>query len=255
MAPAETNKKHVLKNTLFKGEMNMLKNWTLFEKTWLVTSTLIILSLSFIWKDTLIGTISSLTGILCVVLVAKGRISSYGFGIINAITYGYVAYSYGLYGESDLNWFIYLPLQFVGLFLWIKHSKKKEDAINGEQVIARRLNQKQWALLLISIPIVYVAYAQFLVFRDATLAGLDGIAVVLSIVAQFLMMLRFAEQWLLWIIINVITISLWVIVLTTSGGNDWTVLAMWIAFLVNSIYGYVNWLKISKDENKVIMDQ
>lgn len=224
----------------------MLKDWTLFEKTWLLTSTIIILALSLIWQDTLIGTISSLTGILCVVLVAKGRISSYGFGIVNAATYGYVAYSYGLYGESDLNWFIFLPLQFVGLYLWIKNSKKKEDAINGEQIQARRLNIKQWAFLLITIPIVYVVYAQILEVRDATLAGLDGLAVVLSIVAQILMMLRFAEQWLLWIIINVITISLWVVVLTTSGGNDWTVLAMWLAFLVNSIYGYMNWLKISK---------
>ena len=61
------------------------------------------------------------------------------------------------------------------------------------------------------------------------------------------MIFRFAEQWVLWIIINVLTIGLWIATLTTSGGNDWTVLAMWIAFLINSIYGYVNWLRISRN--------
>ena len=46
---------------------------------------------------------------------------------------------------------------------------------------------------------------------------------------------------------NVITVILWVVVLINSGGNDWSVLAMWVAFLVNSVYGYINWLKISKE--------
>lgn len=225
----------------------MLKDWTRFEKIWLFVSFAVILSLSFLWKDTLVGTIASLTGILAVVLVAKGKISSYYFGLVQAITYGYVAYyDYGLLGEAQLNWIIYAPLQIVGFILWKRNAKKKDSQINGEEIVAKRLTTKGWATMVTSIVAVYFVYSTYLKSQGATLAGFDSLAVVLSVVAQFLMVLRYAEQWILWIIINIITIGIWVTVLIKTGGNDYTILAMWIAFLVNSVYGYINWRKISE---------
>lgn len=225
----------------------MLKNWTTFEKVWLFLSTLIILTLSLIWKDTLIGTTASITGILCVVLVAKGKLSSYFFGAIQAATYGYVAYTYQLFGEAHLNWWFFLPIQFIGFFLWYRNRKKDHEvAINGEDIHAKRLTRKQWGVLAVVIVIGYIGYSFYLNSIGSKLAGLDGLAVVLSVVAQLLMIFRYAEQWLLWIVINVLTIILWIVVLLQSGGNDWTVLAMWCAFLFNSIWAYFNWLKISK---------
>ena len=32
--------------------------------------------------------------------------------------------------------------------------------------------------------------------------------------------------------------------LLTQGGNDFAMLVMWSAFLVNSVYGYINWRRI-----------
>ena len=76
-------------------------------------------------------------------------------------------------------------------------------------------------------------------------------AVVLSVIAQFLMVKRYAERWVLWIVVNGLSIVLWAITLLQSGGNDWSMLVMWTAFLVNSIYGYVNWIKMSKEQDDV----
>lgn len=225
----------------------MFKNWTKFEKVWLVVSTLIILSLSLIGESTFIGTVASVSGVVCVVLVAKGKISSYFFGVIQAATYGYVAYGYGLFGEAHLNWYFFLPIQFIGFFLWYKNRKQQDDTvINGEDIFAKRLQGMQWFILTIVIAIGYVGYSFYLDSIGSKLAGLDGLAVVLSVVAQFLMIFRYAEQWLLWIVINVLTIALWLVVLIQDGGNDWAILASWIAFLVNSIWGYYNWSKIAK---------
>lgn len=224
-----------------------LKDWTMFEKIWLLVASTTILILSFLWDETAIGLIASLSGVLCVVLVAKGKLSSYFFGVINAATYGYVAMQYGLYGEMQLNWYFYLPLQFVGFALWYKHRKKTADnKVNGEDIYAKRLNRKQWGVLVVLIVIGYFGYSFYLNEIGSNLAGLDGLAVVLSVFAQFLMIFRFAEQWLLWIMINVLTVVLWFVVLLTSDGNDWTMLACWIAYLVNSVYGYINWINISK---------
>ena len=62
------------------------------------------------------------------------------------------------------------------------------------------------------------------------------------------MILRYTEQWLVWIIINVLSIIMWVLTLGSSGGNVWSIVIMWTAFLVNSVYGYVNWKKMVKDQ-------
>lgn len=230
----------------------MLKNWTLFEKVWMITATVIILGLSLLWKDTTVGFIASISGIWCVILVAKGKLSSYFFGVINAITYGYVAYSYGLMGEAQLNWYFYLPLQVVGFVLWYRNSKQSEklgvEFKNGQEIQAKKLNFKNWLILIPSVLAAYFGYSYYLNDIGSNFAGLDALAVVLSIFAQILMMLRYTEQWLLWIVINVITVALWFFVLLTHGGNDWSMLVMWIAFLVNSVYGYINWNKISKQE-------
>ena len=66
--------------------MNLVKryfsDWDLYEKIWLFLFTFIIIGLSVYWKDSLIGILASLTGIWCVVLIAKGKIANYYFGII-----------------------------------------------------------------------------------------------------------------------------------------------------------------------------
>jgi nicotinamide mononucleotide transporter len=141
-------------------------------------------------------------------------------------------------------------MQFIGIYVWMRHAKNKQEAVNGEDVYAKRLNKKQWLILIPITLIAIVAYAFALSAINASAPRIDSAAVVLSIVAQILMLTRYTEQWLLWIAVNVLTISLWVITLITSGGNDWTFVAMWLAFLVNSVYGYFNWRKIANNSEE-----
>ena len=228
---------------LIEGENLMLKGWTNFEKIWLVLFTAVNLYLFFAWDDTLLGLISSLSGMLCVVLVAKGKISNYYFGIVQTATYAYISYTYSLYGEAMLNGLFYLPIQFIGLYLWNRH--KTNNSVRGEDVKVKKLTKKGWIILIAVSVAASLIYAEILYAIGSQQVRLDSVAVVLSIIAQILMLQRYAEQWVMWIIVNVLSVILWIVTLTTSGGNDYTVLVMWIAFLVNSIYGYINWLKMT----------
>jgi len=238
--------------------LSLFKDWSKYEIAWLAISTIVITALAVIWESSPISLISSIAGILCVVFAAKGKIATFYVGLIQAGTYAYVSYGYGLYGEAMLNAFFYFPIQFVGLYMWFKHSKKRKEAVNGEDVYAKRLSLKQWLILIPVTLVAVLGYAVLLETINAQQVRLDSAAVVLSIVAQFLMLFRYAEQWILWIVVNVLTISLWFATLISSGGNDWTLAAMWTAFLVNSIYGYVNWRKISKAaelDNAVVLEK
>lgn len=226
--------------------MMKLNNWTLFEKIWLVVATAAIVFVSIAGKADWISFISSVSGIICVILAAKGKIATFYFGIVQAATYAWVSYGYGLYGEAMLNAFFFLPFQFIGWYVWHKNRKNNTQANRGEDVFAKRLTKKQWMVIVPVLAVAIVAYSFILSALNAQQVRIDSAAVVLSVFAQILMSLRYAEQWVMWIIINLLTISLWVLTLVQSGGNDWVVLVMWIAFLANSIYGWWNWRKLAE---------
>lgn len=224
-------KQHVF--TTFQG-------WTRFEKIWLSLFTIINLALLIIWRSDPISFISSMAGMFCVVLVAKGKITNYFFGLTQVLLYGFVALNYQLYGEVVLNWVFYVPVQFVGFYLWMKHT----DKTSNSDVAVKRLTGMQFATLLVIVIVLIAGFAFILHSVGGASIGLDSATTILSIVAQFMMLARYAEQWLMWIIINILSIIMWGQSIIGQDGNDYPTLVMWIAFLCNSIYGYINWRKL-----------
>ena len=94
----------------------------------MILACAIITGLSIYWKDTIMGIISATTGVACVVCTGKGKLSAYLFGVINCVLYAIIAYNARLYGETMLNAIYYLPMQFIGFYVWSKHmnSETKE---------------------------------------------------------------------------------------------------------------------------------
>lgn len=232
---------------------NMFKGWTKLELTWLTLFAIVNLYLFFAWDDTFIGLVSSLSGMLCVVLAAKGKIGTFYLGIIQAGTYAYIAFGYGLYGEALLNGLFYLPIQFIGIYMWNKNKISSEDSVVGEEVVTKRLTIKNW-LVVGGIGVVsIILFTWLLNILGGNTTGLDSTTTILSIIAQFLMLYRFVEQWVMWIVINVLTIAMWFIALGLSDAPaDHTMLVMWTFFLLNSVYGYINWLKMNKRQREVV---
>ena len=224
--------------------MNLFKEWTWFERIWLLLFSIVNVFLYLKWDSGLIGLISAMSGMLCVVLVAKGKISNFVFGIGNTATYAYISYGYGLYGESMLNALFYLPTQFIGLWMWQRH--RSVNKVRDEDIEIKRLSVKGWAIVVASVVVGAYAYMHVLMALDAQQVRIDSVAVVMSVVAQILLTLRYAEQWVLWILVNLLSIVLWVVTLSQSGGSDYTMSVMWTAFLINSIYGWINWLKLQQ---------
>ena len=224
--------------------MQLFKEWTWFERIWLLLFSIVNVFLYLKWDSGLIGLISAMSGMLCVVLVAKGKISNFVFGIVNTATYAYISYGYGLYGESMLNALFYLPTQFIGLWMWQRH--RSVNKVRDEDIEIKRLSVKGWAIVVASVVVGAYAYMHVLMALDAQQVRIDSVAVVMSVVAQILLTLRYAEQWVLWILVNVLSIALWVVTLSQSGGSDYSMPVMWTAFLINSIYGWINWLKLQQ---------
>jgi nicotinamide mononucleotide transporter len=217
------------------------KDWDLYEKIWLLISTIIIITLSIYWKDSIIGVIASLTGVWCVILIAKGKISNYYFGILNVTTYAYVAFHQQYYGEVMLNLIYFFPMQFIGIYLWTK--KRTSKTTDSVKVVY--MNNKQRIIWTIITIVAIVLYGFVLKKLGGNLPFIDSSSTVMSIIAMILMVFVFVEQWILWILVDVVSIIMWVVVML-KGGNDIAILIMWTAFLINAIYGLYNWIKLEK---------
>lgn len=224
--------------------MKFLKNWTIFEKVWLLAFTAINLYLFFAWHDSWIGLTASLTGMLCVVLTAKGKISSFYFGLVNILTYSYVAYKSAYYGDVMLNMLYFLPMTFVGIYYWKRNLSNK----SGGRVIVKHLSWAQKIYWFMVSILILVLYGLFLVLLKGTLPFIDSATTIFSIIATIMLNKRLTDQWFYWIMVDVLSIVMWAYIFITQGAEI-SVLVMWSAFLVNAFYGYYNWMKMERQQN------
>lgn len=213
--------------------------WSKFELTWLILSSVIMVVLSIIWGDSMLALISGITGVVGVVLAAKGKVSTYVFATINVAIYAWLTFNNHLYGEFMLNAFYYIPMNFVGFYLWSRHKDEESGDVEGKM-----LTPKQLVILLVTVVVVVLVYWQILSRIGGQLALIDAMSTVFSVVALIMQVARYAEQWLLWIIVNVVSVVMWVLLLGKDPSAV-TMVVMWAAYLMNSVYGYINWKKLA----------
>ena len=197
----------------------------------------------------IVGSVAGVAGVLCVVLVAKGSIWNYLFGIINVSMYAYISYKAALYGDAALNALYYVPMQFIGWWQWRRRGaamSAAEAGDSGVQVKARRFTWKQRAILFLGCAVAVVAVGFLLKHVGDPQPFKDSTTTVLSIVAQMLMALAFMEQWALWIITNIVSVVMWCVCVSRGEAHAGVMVIMWVFYLLNSIYGMRVWMKLSK---------
>ena len=196
-----------------------------------------------------VGSVAGIAGVLCVVLVAKGSIWNYVFGLVNVSMYAYISYKASLFGDAALNALYYLPMQFIGWWQWRKRGaslSSSEASGDAVQVNARRFSLKQRMVLAFGCVAAVIACGFLLEHLGDPQPFKDSATTVLSIVAQALMALAFMEQWVLWIITNIISVIMWAVCVARGEAHAALMVIMWSFYLLNSINGLRVWLKLSR---------
>ena len=198
----------------------------------------------------IIGSVAGIAGVLCVVLVAKGNIWNYLFGLVNVSMYAYISYKASLYGDAALNALYYLPMQFIGWWQWRKRGaavSAAEAGDNGLEVKARRFTWKQRAILFAGCAVAVIAGSYVLDYFGDPQPLKDSTTTILSIVAQALMALAFMEQWILWIVTNVVSVVMWCVCVARGEAHAALMVIMWVFYLLNSLNGLRVWNRLSKE--------
>ena len=222
-----------------------LVGWKKWEVIWLLSATAVILGLSYYWKDSAVGIAAALTGIWCVILTGKGKLSSFWFGTINTVLYAIVAWQAKYWGEVMLNLLYYLPTNFIGLYMWSKNMNNSTD-----EVVKKRLSLKSSIIAYGSIIVATFGYGFVLKLMNGTLPFVVSMSTIFSIFAQILCIKRCMEQWVLWIVVDVVTVGMWTYAFINKTGDIATVL-MWTIYLINGIIMLIKWLKDSKKSEAV----
>lgn len=200
------------------------------------------------------GSIAGIAGVICVVLVAKGSIWNYLFGLVNVTLYAWISWKASLYGDAALNALYYLPMQFVGWWQWrLRGAATSRAAADnpGHDVRVRARRMTWWQRLVLAAGCaVLVTGVGFLLehFGDPQ-PFKDSATTVLSIVAQALMSLAFMEQWILWILTNAISIVMWAVLAAKGEAHAEVMVIMWSFYLLNSLNGFRIWQKLSASDN------
>lgn len=218
---------------------NELSGWKKWEVSWLVIACAIITGLSIYWQDTLMGIISSTTGVACVVCTGKGKLSAYLFGLVNSVLYAIISFNAHLYGETMLNAIYYVPMQFVGFYVWNKHMNSET-----KEVEKRHMDMKGRLLLLIVMIAATYVYGLFLRSIGDAMPFVDSFTTVSSVIAMIISVKMFAEQWWIWVAVDVFSVYMWRCNFKTGGDNMATLL-MWTVYLGNAIIMLVKWEKES----------
>lgn len=207
-----------------------------FERIFMWTMVLLQVIMYCIVPDTVIGMICGVAGVICVVLTAKGKISSYLFNFIQMITYMIICWDAKLFLEFGEQIFYFVACVF-GVVLWKKNMKKNDDGT--EQVVAKKFKPWHWVATAVITVITTTLLGKFGdSVLDSTLPYLDAFTVALAIIAQLLMVWRYREQWFVWIAIDIASLMMFVML------GQWSMVVMYVAWTINAIYGWHNWTKL-----------
>lgn len=180
-------------------------------------------------KVELFATISSL---ICVWLATKQNIWTWAFGVAGVILFGYLFFQYLLYSDAILQIFFYLPIQFVGWYMW------KKGAINDGPQTVRRLPWYAIGLITLGTITATVLTGHVMAtYTDASFPYADALTTWMSIAAQLLMLRKYIENWAVWVGMDAIAIFIYAAkgLVVTSG--------LYVIFFFLAAWGGYIWLR------------
>lgn len=182
-----------------------------------------------------------ITGLVYVILAVKENIWCWFFGIISSILSIYLFYTGKLYAESVL-YFYYVLAGFYGWYAW-KTARGKDtkllDTSNELPLLEIHIwDLKRHALaiglgVLISFSLAFVLTN----FTDAQIPLLDAFTTTFSFIATYMVTRKILENWIYWIIIDVVTTGMYFY------RAYYLYALLMIVYTVIAVFGYLKWKK------------
>lgn len=173
-------------------------------------------------------------GLLSVWFARKNNIWVFPTGLINTSIYVFLLWKWSLLGDMMINGYYFI----MSIYGWYHWTRRKGD--EAEFPIARITNaEKKTSIWLFMLTILFVVVV-YLIFNKFThwTSYLDTFVTGIFFVGMWLMAKRKIENWIFWIVGDLVSIPLYFV-----KGYTFTSL-QYLIFTIIAIYGYLEWKKI-----------
>ena len=170
-------------------------------------------------------------GLANIYLTVRQNIWCWPVGVVMVSLYIYIFFGAKLYSDAGLNVF-FLAMQFYGWYQWTRGPVAHARSLSA----VTRLTPRGWLWTITGV-LGGTALLGTVVGRytDASLPYPDAFTTLLSVFAQFLLTRKVLENWLLWIVADVVYIGIY-----TTKALHWTA-GLYVVFLILCIKGYREW--------------
>ena len=178
-------------------------------------------------------------GILSVWFSKKNNILVYPTGMISTSIFTYLLFKWSLLGDMMINAY-YFMMSIYGWYIW---TRKVNNIVTPISKVSSPEKITSLIIFFFSLSFVYGIYNYFDKWGSYT-SYIDNFTTAIFFVAMWLMANRKIENWIFWIIGNIISIPLYF-----YKGLTFTSI-QYIIFTVIAISGYYTWKKILDNLNQ-----
>ena len=208
---------------------------------WFCSLTVIINSFLLFDRKNYLTLIASLVGVSSLIFCAKGNPFGQVLMIIFSLIYGYISFGFAYYGEMITYLGMTLPMSVISLISWLKNPYKGNKSV----VKVNHISKKEIPLIiLLSLAVTVIFFFILHFFGTANLIP-STVSITTSFVAAYLTFRRSPFFALFYAMNDIVLIVLWILA-TIEDISYISVLICFTVFLVNDLYGFINWQKMKK---------
>ncbi|KJD31706.1 nicotinamide mononucleotide transporter [Tamlana nanhaiensis] len=183
--------------------------------------------------DIILEAIAIVFGFLSVIYSKKNSVLVFPTGMVSTLIFVYLLLKWELLGDMMINAY-YFIMSVYGWYIWTK----KIDAEHVTPISRTTFNEKKIssAIFLATLVFVYLVYTAFDKWTS-WVAYIDTLTTAIFFVGMWLMAKRKLENWIFWIIGDVISVPLYFY-------KGFTLTSLqYLVFTIIAYYGYKAWKK------------
>ena len=175
--------------------------------------------------------VAFVSGLLSVWLTQRMHIANWPVGMFNVVCFAFLFVDAKLYADALLQ-VAFFVLGAYGWWSWVR-----TKATAGSLPVTRASLAEIFAVVLLALVFTALAASTLMAWTDSPAPWPDGSVLVLSLLATWAQARRRIESWVLWIVVDLISIPLY-----WSRSLPLTAI-LFAIFLVLCIAGLVSWSK------------
>lgn len=156
----------------------------------------------------------------------------------------WIYYSKGLYADFAINIY-YLVIAVYGFMMWTRKSSTQQGKKGPGRPITHTPFKVWEAMAAIAAALWGLIWWILVTFTDSTVPVADAFTTALSIVGLWMMARKYAEQWLIWFVVDIVCCGLYFY----KGIPFYGVL--YAIYTVIALIGYGKWLNMMRNTNNL----